>query len=85
MTIHICTKKLEARNRWYPAETITNADYTDGLALLANTPTQAKSLLHSLEQAARGIGLHMKVNKTEFRCFKWERTISTSTRCRQRS
>ena len=30
----------------------------DDLALLTNTPTQAKSLLHSLEQAARGIGLY---------------------------
>ena len=41
---------------WYPAETMTDTDYTDDLVLLANTPAQAKSLLHSLEQAARGIG-----------------------------
>ena len=33
-----------AKRRRYPAETITDADYAD-IALLANTPTQAESLL----------------------------------------
>ena len=36
----------KARSRWYPAQTITDADYTDDIALLTNTPAQAKSLLH---------------------------------------
>ena len=40
-------------------ETIADADYTNDLVLLANTSAQAKSLLHSLEQSARGIGLYM--------------------------
>ncbi len=40
------TKK---RSRRYPTKTITDADYTDDIALLANTPNQAKTLLHSLE------------------------------------
>ena len=31
------------------------ADYADDLPLLANTPAHAESLLHSQEQAARGI------------------------------
>ena len=31
-----------------------NADYPDKIALLANTPTQAESWLHSLEQKAGG-------------------------------
>ena len=39
------------------AKTITDADYADDLALLANTPNQAEKLLHSLERAAAGIGL----------------------------
>ena len=43
--------------------------------LLANTPTHAKSLIHSLEQAARNIGLHMNSNKTEYMCFQQEGTI----------
>ena len=38
---------------------ITDVDYVDDLALLANTPVQAKSLLHSLEQIARGIGVYV--------------------------
>ena len=37
------------RSRRYPTQTITTADYTDDIPLLANTPNQAKTLLHSLE------------------------------------
>ena len=48
---------------------ITYADYADDIALLANTPTQAESLLHSPEWAAGGIGLHVNTDKTEFICF----------------
>ena len=40
------TKK---RSRRYPAKTITDADYADDIALLANTPNQAETLLHSSE------------------------------------
>ena len=40
------TKK---RSRRYPATTITDADYADDIAILANTPDQAETLLHSLE------------------------------------
>ena len=36
-----------------------DADYADDLALLANTPNQAETLLHCLERAAAGIGLHV--------------------------
>ena len=56
------TKK---RSRRYPAKTITDADYADDIAILANTPNQAETLLHSLEQAAAGIGLHVNSHKTE--------------------
>ena len=47
------TKK---RIRRYPAKTITDANYADDIAILANTPNQAETLLHSLERAAAGIG-----------------------------
>ena len=40
------TKK---RSRSYPAKTIPDADYADDIAILANAPAQAKTLLHSLE------------------------------------
>ena len=45
-------KLTKERSRRYPAKTITYADYADDLALLANSPTQAETLLHSLERAA---------------------------------
>ena len=35
-----------------------DANYTNDIALIANTPTKAESLLHGLEWAAGGIGLH---------------------------
>ena len=53
------------RTRKYLAECITDIDYTDDLVLLANTLNQAKSLLHSLEQIARGISLNVNSDKRE--------------------
>ena len=61
----------------YPAETITDADYANDIALLVNTPTQAESLMHSLEQAAGGISLYMNVDKTEYMRFNQKGNIST--------
>ena len=40
-------------------------------------PTQAKTLLHSLEQATSGIGLHVNAHKTEYMCFNQTGDIST--------
>ena len=68
------TKK---RSRRYPAKTITDADYADDIALLANTPNQAKTLLHSLERAAEGIGLNVNAHKTEHMCYNQTDDIST--------
>ena len=68
------TKK---RSRRYPAKTITDADYADNIALLANTPNQAKTLLHSLEWAAVGIGLHFNAHKTQYMCYNQTGDIST--------
>ena len=48
---------------------ITDVNYTDEIALLANTPAQAESLLHSLEQAAGGIGLHDNADKNRVHVF----------------
>ena len=55
------TKK---RSRRYPAKTITDADYADDIAILANATGQAETLLHSLEWAAGGIDLHVNAHKT---------------------
>ena len=46
-------------------------------ALLTNTLAQAETLLHSLERAAAGIGLHVKADKTEYMCFNQRGDIST--------
>ena len=42
-------KLTKERRRRYPAQTITDADSADDIALLANAPAQAKTLLQSLE------------------------------------
>ena len=65
------------RSKRYPAKTITDADYADDLALLANTPNQAETLLHSLERAATGIGLHVNAHKTEYMCYNQTGKITT--------
>ena len=53
-------------------------DYTDDIAHLANSPTQAKSPRHSLEQVTGGIGLHMNADETEYKCFNQRGDIFTS-------
>ena len=68
------TKK---RSRRYPTTTLTDADYADDIAILANTPNQAETLLHSLERAAAGIGLHVNAHKMEYMCYNQTGDIST--------
>ena len=70
-------KLTKERSRTYPAKTITDVDYTDDIALLANAPALAETLLHSLERAATGIGLHVNAHKTEYMCFNQTGNIST--------
>ena len=64
-------------SRRYPAKTITDADYADDIALLANTPNQTETLLHSLERAAAGIGIHVNAHKTKYMCYNQTGDIST--------
>ena len=68
------TKK---RSRRYPSKTISDADYADDIAILANTPNQAETLLYSLERAAAGIGLYVNAHKTEYMCYNQTEDIST--------
>ena len=70
-------KLAKERSRRYPAQTITDAEYTNDVALLVNTPAQAETLQHSLERAAAGIGLHVKADKTEYVFFNHRGNIST--------
>ena len=68
------TKK---RSRRYPAKIITDTDYADDIAILANTPAQAEKLLNILERAATVISLHDNAHKTEYMCFNQTGNIST--------
>ena len=68
------TKK---RSRRYPSKTITDADYADDIAILANSSDQTETLLHSLERAAAGIGLNVNAHKTEYMCYNQTEDIST--------
>ena len=42
-------KLTKEGSRRYSAQAITDADYADDIVLLANTPAQAETLLHSME------------------------------------
>ena len=66
------TKK---RSRKYPAKTITDADYADDIAILANTPKW--QILLSLDRAAAGISLYVNAHKTEYMCYNQTGDIST--------
>ena len=69
--------KLPKERSWrYTPKTITDADDTDDTALLENAPNKAETLLHSLERAAAGIGLHINAHKTEYVCFNQTGDIS---------
>ena len=68
------TKK---RCRRYPAITITDADYAEDIAIPANRPDQAETLLHSLERAAANIGFYVNAYKTEYMCYNQTGDISS--------
>ena len=57
--------------------TITDMNYSNDIALLANTPAQAETQLHSLEWAGAGIGLHVNADKTEYIYFNQRGDIAT--------
>ena len=66
-------KQTKERSRMYPAQIIMDAD----TVLLVNPPTQAETLLHSLERAAAGISCHVNANKPKYMCFNQRGDIST--------
>ena len=68
-------KLAKERGRRYPAQTITDVDYADDIALLANTPAQTETLLHIV------VGLYVNADKTEYKCFNQRGDISTLNGC----
>ena len=69
-------KLKKERSRRYPTLKITDADYADDIALLANTPAQDEILLYSQERAAAGIGFHVNAPKTKYMFFNQRGGIS---------
>ena len=59
-------KLRKATSGKYPSQSISDTDYADDIALLANTSAQAKFLLHSLERAAAGIILYVNGDNAEY-------------------
>ena len=68
-------KMTKERSRRYSVHTITDADYTDDIALLANTPAKAETLLKCLERAAASIGFHINAHKSGYMCLIKETTF----------
>ena len=66
-------KLVEERSRRYPAQTIMDADDTNGNVILANTSAKVKTLLHTLERTAAVICLHVNADYTEYMCFNKKR------------
>ena len=69
-------KPTKERSGRYPVKTITDVDYVDNIAILANAPAQAETLRHSQERATAGIGLHVNAHKTQYMCFNQTGDIS---------
>ena len=68
-------KLVKERSR-YPTQAIMDMDFVDDIALITNTPAWTEFLLHILEWAAGGIGLHVNADKTEYMCFNQRDDIS---------
>ena len=65
------------RSRRYPAQTITDADYT----AFDKYTRPGETLLHSLERTAADIGLHVNAHKMEYMCFNLRGDIFTQIGC----
>ena len=66
------------RSKRYPAQTITDADDVDDIALLINSPKpKAETQPYSLERGAADIGFHVNALKMEYTSFNQRGDIST--------
>ena len=53
------------RNRRVKAEKISDTDFTDNIALIADTVKEAQMLMHEVERVAATVGLRMNEGKTK--------------------
>ena len=63
------------KSRRYPGKKITEADYADDLAVLADTLKDATTLLHNIEKVAKQIRLYLNADKTEFICENQDASV----------
>ena len=54
------------KSKCFPTMKVTDTDYADDLAVLADVLKDATFLLHSIERTAKEIGLNLSADKTEF-------------------
>ena len=57
------------KSKCFPTMKVTDTNYADDLAVLADVLKDATFLLHSIERTAKEIGLNLSADKTEFICF----------------
>ena len=50
----------------HPAEYLTDKDFADDIAFVSESLVNAQSLIQSLEQASKCVGLYLNENKTEY-------------------
>ena len=55
---------------------MTDADYADDLAVLADTLKDATTLLHNIEKVAKQIELYLNADKTVFICENQDASIA---------
>ena len=63
------------KSRRHPGKKITDADYADDRAVLADTLKDATTLLHNIEKVAKQIGLYLNEDKTEFICENQDASV----------
>ena len=62
-------------SRRYRGKLITDSNYDDDIAIMANTLNQTETLLHCLERAATHIDLHVNAHKTEYMWYNKQATF----------
>ena len=73
--------KLERRrSRRHPPVTITDIDFADDIALIAEEIEQAQEMLGRVEVETLKIGLHLNEKKTEVMCYNHDPTPSIKSK-----
>ena len=74
---HLGLTLTKSTSRRHPAHKIVDIDYADDLAIMSDYIDNATKLLHSIEKAARGIGLYINAKKTEFMAYNQDGQIKS--------